>query len=75
MCHDSSGQKLSDKTERYQTAKGLLDYVKTAMPPGSPGDISAQQYLEIVVFIILNNNRISPSTVIDELVLNVIPLK
>ena len=36
MCHDSSGQKLSDKTERYQTAKGLLDYVKTAMPPGSP---------------------------------------
>jgi mono/diheme cytochrome c family protein len=45
---------------KYNTAQGLLDYVSTAMPANTPGSLSHQEYLNVVSYLIVQNNYMSP---------------
>ena len=41
---------------KYNTAQGLFDYVSTNMPKSNPGSLSHQDYLNIVSFLLVQNN-------------------
>ncbi len=82
-CHGANGQGIdgpaligpNQNLNKYQTAQGLVDYIKTAMPFNAPGSLSQAQYLDIVVFILVLNNWLSGSTYLNQITLNSILLK
>jgi hypothetical protein len=82
-CHGESGQGRSGPVligssaglVKYNTAKGLLDYIVRTMPLGAPGSLSHQDYLDILCFLLIQNNYVSADTVFDEAQLSNITLK
>jgi hypothetical protein len=82
-CHGQSGQGGSGPSligskaglAKYNTAQGLLDYVKKTMPVGSPGSLTHQDYLNVLCYLLLRNNFVSGSTVFNESQLVNIELK
>lgn len=60
---------------KYGTAKGLLDYTSSRMPPGGPGSLSHQDYVDILAYLLIQNNNVSPDTRFDESQLSNVPLK
>jgi cytochrome c len=82
-CHGESGGGRSGPAiigsninlAKYNTAKGLLDYVSATMPLGAPGRLSHHEYLEVLCYLIVQNNYVSADTVFDEAELNNISLK
>ncbi|MBI2830602.1 MAG: hypothetical protein HYX81_05535 [Chloroflexi bacterium] len=62
-CHGDRGQGgigpaiigANATLQKFETAKGLFDYVRIAMPLEAPGSLTQQQYLEVMSFLILQN--------------------
>jgi len=60
---------------KYGTAQGLLDYISTTMPKEAPGSLSHQDYLNVLCYLLVENNYVSANTIFDESQLNSITLK
>ena len=46
----------------FSDAKGMLDFISTKMPFNAPGSLTSQQYTELLAYILIQNNLVSPST-------------
>jgi cytochrome c len=60
---------------KYNTAQGLLTYISTNMPLEAPGSLSHQDYLDILCYLLVQNNYVPADTVFNESQLNNITLK
>jgi cytochrome c oxidase subunit 2 len=82
-CHGSAGQGgigpriigAGNALSKYTTAQGLLGFISAAMPLNAPGSLSAQQYDELLSFILVQNNWMQAGTVFDPNSLSSVPLK
>lgn len=69
-CHGESGEGVSAPAvigegatlSDYDTAQALFDYIHSRMPPGAPGSLTDQQYLEITAFLLIKNELINSDT-------------
>ena len=59
----------------YNNAQGLLNFIDTQMPIRAPGSLSQEQYLQVLSFLLLQNNLVAPGTVLDSSKLSSIMLK
>lgn len=50
---------------KYNNAGQLLNYIKTTMPPNSPGSLTNDQYLQILGYLVVQNQFVTPQTVIN----------
>ncbi len=81
-CHGDNGQGVTGPAVigpganliKYKTAKGLYDYLSTAMPAFAPGSLPPQSYLQVLVYLLVENKFISPGTMLDPSQLNNIQL-
>jgi S-disulfanyl-L-cysteine oxidoreductase SoxD len=82
-CHGTNGEGGRGSTiigsgvnlARYNTAKGLLDSISLTMPATAPGSLSHQEYLDVLCFILVQNNAVSGNTAFDETTLGSLILK
>jgi mono/diheme cytochrome c family protein len=66
VCHGAGGQGNTAPAliggnaslAKYGTAGGLYRYINVAMPRNNPGSLSAQDYLDITSFILVESNRL-----------------
>ena len=49
----------------FTDAQGMLNYISKSMPLTAPGSLTSQQYTELLAYILLQGNIVSPSTVFD----------
>jgi mono/diheme cytochrome c family protein len=81
-CHGDQGQGVTAPAnigpnatlQKYKTAKGLYDYVSTLMPNDAPGSLSQQEYLQVVSYLLVQNNFVSPQAPINPNTLDSISL-
>ena len=81
-CHGSQGEGASAaalvgaraRLDRYGDALGLLEYFGRTMPRGSPGSLSEEKNLQILAWILVQNNFVYSSTVLEESDLSETPL-
>ena len=69
-CHGQQGQ--GDQAPRligtvtglpeYKTAQGLFDYVSSQMPNDTPGSLKAEEYWDILAYILDANKLLPPNT-------------
>jgi hypothetical protein len=52
-----------------------MESIKKTMPPGKPGSLSNQQYLEILAHILVENNAVLPEEPFNESRLGAIMIK
>jgi hypothetical protein len=50
----------------FTDAQGMLNFMSTKMPLTAPGSLTSQQYNDLLAFILLKANIVSPSTVFDQ---------
>lgn len=82
-CHGNNGQGgigpplwgTGAHLSGYKTGQGLLDYVTKTMPPGSPGSLSHQDYLNLLGYLLVQNNDASATTTFNESQLGAVTLK
>lgn len=61
---------------KYDTAIGLLDFMSHDMPFSSPGDLTHQDYLKILCYLLIHNtNQVSENLAFDESRLDSVKLK
>ena len=83
VCHGSSGQGgvgpaiIGDKQRlaKYQTAHDLLSFISNSMPQGRPGSLTRQQYVDILAFLLTQNNEIAADAIFEESKLGEVKLK
>jgi cytochrome c len=83
QCHGASGQGVTAPAiiganaslGKYNTAKGLFDFISTAMPFNAPGSLSHQDYLNVLCFLLVENNYASPNSTFNENALAGVKLK
>lgn len=81
-CHGNNGQGATGPTiigsgqslNKYSTAQGLYSFISTIMPADAPGSLSAQEYLEVTAFLLLQNGFVSSGQAMDSASLGGIPL-
>ncbi len=81
-CHGDQGQGanapalIGSKAQlaKYSTGKGLYDFVKATMPRNRPGSLSADQYLQVTAFLLVQNNDVQPSAALNESTLSNVKL-
>ncbi len=72
-CHGGHGQGNTapaiigpnEQLSKYQTAQGLLNFVSAAMPFYNPGTLSQQQYSDVVVYLLVQNQFVNPNSTSD----------
>ncbi len=82
-CHGDQGQGISGPAiigqyanlGKYNTAQSLLSFVDTTMPFDAPGSLSHQEYLQVLCYLLVQNNFASSSTTFNENGLASIQLK
>jgi len=82
-CHGTGGQGAiapalwgpNVNLARYGSAANLLDLITTTMPPGAAGSLSRQDYLNVLCFLLVQNNKVAVETPFDENTLRGISLK
>jgi polar amino acid transport system substrate-binding protein len=82
-CHGNNGQGTtapavigsSANLGKYNTAQGLLDFIRVSMPFNAPGSLSSQDYLNVLSFLLVQNNYVSSGTALDTGQLKNIQLK
>jgi mono/diheme cytochrome c family protein len=82
-CHGAQGQGItgpaligpSSSLDKYTTALSLLSFISSAMPLSAPGSLTHQQYLEILSFLMVQNNFVSASNTFNESALAILILK
>jgi mono/diheme cytochrome c family protein len=83
ICHGINGEGktapavigASASLSKYGTAKGLLDFVSTTMPAKAPGSISHQDYLNVLSYLLVQNNAVDPAAAFNESGLASVQLK
>jgi mono/diheme cytochrome c family protein len=86
QCHGPSGQGITSlgtpalwgsgaQIGKYLTAQGLLDYVVSTKPPGAPGTLPHETYVDVICYILIQNNEVSSSTTFSEPQLSSVALK
>jgi cytochrome c len=60
---------------KYNTAQGLLNYISASMPLEAPGSLSHQDYLDVLCYLLVQNNYVYPNDVFSESQLSNITLK
>ncbi len=51
---------------KYTTAQGLLNFVDAAMPLDAPGSLSHQEYLQLLSFLLTQNDDVSAGETFNE---------
>ena len=82
-CHGDQGQGItgpvligaSNTLDKYGTAQGLLNFIDTAMPLDAPGSLGQQDYIDLVAFLLVQNNYIAAGAALSESLLPNITLK
>jgi hypothetical protein len=82
-CHGASGQGVTAPAVigananliKFSTAKGLLDFVSTNMPLNAPGSLSHQDYINLICYLLVQNNDIQQTAPFNESTLLQIQLK
>jgi mono/diheme cytochrome c family protein len=59
----------------YTSAQRLMDYISAAMPMNAPGSLSHQDYLNVLSYLLMQNNAVSPADAFSESQLSSIVLK
>jgi hypothetical protein len=83
QCHGANGQGVtapaiigtSASLGKYNTAKGLLDFISTAMPLNAPGSLAHQDYINVLCYLLVQNNYAFPGTAYSESALPGLQLK
>jgi len=71
-CHGAQGQGggaspltgAAQKLAKYEDAQQLLQYISKTMPRGAPGSLSEEEYLQVVAFLLLQNEMVQADTAI-----------
>jgi mono/diheme cytochrome c family protein len=50
---------------KYSTAQALLDLVSKQMPLGKGGSLSSQAYIQVISFLLVQNQIVQPSAKLD----------
>ena len=74
VCHGDAGQGkigpaligANQHLANYQTAQGLLNFISTNMPFDKPGSLTHQQYLEVLAFLMTQNNDVAEGVGFNE---------
>lgn len=82
-CHGSNGAGglapavwgLTSNLEKFQNAKALNDYNVATMPDGAPGSLSRAAYLNILAYMLVQNNDVPGDAMFNEEQLPNIPVK
>jgi cytochrome c len=82
-CHGDNGQGVTApavmganaQLSKYNTAQGLLDYISISMPFNAPGKLSRQEYLNVLSFLLVQNNLVPSGNPFDSNQLNTLQLK
>ncbi len=82
-CHGSLGDGGSgpaligsrSSLSKYGNAGGLLAYISRAMPLNNPGSLTTAQNIQIIAYLMMQNNYIPPGDVWDSTILSTIILK
>lgn len=83
-CHGNNGQGTTAPAvigsganlAKYNTAQGLLSFISANMPFNAPGSLAHQGYLQVLAYLLLQNNYVNQSTIlVNEGQLGVIALK
>ena len=90
VCHGANGQggvgpalwgsgatlgTYSGVTLFNNNAQDMLNFISTKMPLTAPGSLSQQQYIDVLSYILVQDNQVSPSTVFNQSQLGGITLK
>ncbi|MDP3879822.1 MAG: c-type cytochrome [Dehalococcoidales bacterium] len=69
-CHGARGQGAFGPTlvgdgvlDKYENAQALFDMVSVAMPYDAPGTLSREQYLQVISFLITENQYTAPKEI------------
>ena len=60
---------------KYNTAQDLFDYISTTMPKSNPGSLSHQDYLNLVSFLLVQNDYLPKDSAFLESQLSNVSLK
>ncbi len=82
-CHGDQGQGItgpaiigpSANLVKYTTAQTLLSFIDTNMPLDAPGTLSHQEYLQVLSFLLVQNNDAPGSNTFSESALASVQLK
>jgi hypothetical protein len=50
----------------FTNAQGMLNYMSASMPLTAPGSLTSQQYTDLLAYILLQDNKVTPTTVFDQ---------
>jgi mono/diheme cytochrome c family protein len=72
-CHGANGQGgnapaligQNANLGKYKTAQGLYDFTSSTMPINAPGSLSETDYQNLVGFLLVQNNYVTPTTSFD----------
>lgn len=74
-CHGDQGQGLvgpavigrrASPAKFGPTAADLHGYIRSSMPQNAPGSLSAEQYLQVTTYLLVQNELVQPNEPIDE---------
>ena len=82
-CHGSNGQGgvgpalmgADQHLAKYNTARDLLKFISANMPFNRPGSLTHQQYLDVLAFLLVQNNAVTSTANFDETQLSNVILK
>ena len=83
FCHGNQGEGVTapaligsaSNLAKYKTGQGLYDKVQTTMPRTAPGSLSGKQYLELVVYLLVQNNVVDRGASVSQDTLGQIQIK
>jgi mono/diheme cytochrome c family protein len=81
-CHGANGEGGGARAitgskadlSKYSTAQALLDFVSKQMPPSKGGSLSKQAYLQVIAFLLVQNQIVQPTAKLDANSLDTIKL-
>lgn len=50
---------------KYSTAQALIDFVSKQMPLGKAGSLSSQAYIQVIAFLLVQNQVVQPTAKLD----------
>ncbi len=82
-CHGDQGQGITGPVlvgpdaslTKYSNAQGLLSFISSAMPLDAPGSLTHQEYLQLLCWLLVQNNDAPGSSAFSESALESVQLK